>query len=246
MSLSAETTQATGFLKAVKLLFERKVIATNVERIDLEEEEADEPGPVRSYVRELIKESGDDLPMTRTVAAFYLGVPLALLEKWAKDPGVESPFKYGGKATKAEVEAFAQQALALKHSEELGREAKPIGGYWDHSGRFYCIDENGAILADAEFNGVRKKDLADYFQALGKGDSEMRVMTLGEAMEKPWTHASEKEPWLSRWAELLEHDIADAQAKLERAKSDLANTREKLLDERLPPARGEDKPHTPF
>lgn len=246
MSLSAETTETEGFTKALDWLFQRRIVATSKEKVDLSTAESANPKLTRSYLREMIREKAPpDMPMTRKVAAFYLGIALAQLEVWLKDPDVESPFKYSKQATKAEVEAFAQAFLANKHRDDLD-DIQPIGGFWDSKDRFYVIDESGAILADAEWNGFRQEDIAVWVEAIGRSGMDMDVLKLSEAMEKPWTHASEKEPWLSRWTELLEHDIADAQARLDRAKSALADTRAKVLDERLPPAQAEDKPHNPF
>ena len=234
MATSAVDAHRIGFQKAIEALFDDALVPALERRQKRKErqslERASDQSTLAPYrtVREKLDEADDSFEMTRTTAQFYLHLsPTAFKQALARG---DHPFAPpNGGAPKGEVDAWFKAVVLRKHQDVLEdldpHRVVTVSRDMD-SGRPYLVHQSGAILADGQVTSIAPKDVETAFR-LGAG---IRIFSLTQAMGERWEDAFERQVWAQGRMRVIDQDLADATAAVERAAAALKQVPEEAED----------------
>ena len=187
MAESREDYHAIGYEDAVNALFDTKSLS-RADRTQL-------LGQVNegfAVVRRLIDAQDDSLDMSRAMAMFYLDMSPGVFQKHRRRN--KGPFKDPrGGATKGEVTAWFASLMSTKHHvvessfEELSRSVKDA--------RPYFVTKKGEIVSDGAVGDYRNEDVLRAVAHAIEAGGSIRIMTLAEALERPWIFPEHRRIW---------------------------------------------------
>jgi hypothetical protein len=162
-----------------------------------------------SGVRRTLDKAPDTLFVSRSTAAFYLGMsPKTFQTKLKKGP---HPFiEPRGGASIGAVRVWFEKLVHDKHAQAVPDPKTIRQGRATLNDRPYLIDASGMILADAEVCGIPVADIAD---ALARGGSVV-VLTLADAVEQPWRKDTVRGPWAAGYLRLLRQQLRQAEQRI--------------------------------